>query len=62
MRLYLDDDSASALLTRLLRQAGHDVRVPVEVGMAGDDDPAHFAQAIREDRALLSHNHHDFED
>ena len=62
MRLYLDDDSASALLTRLLRQAGHDVRVPLEVGMAGDDDPVHLAQAIREDRALLSHNHHDFED
>jgi uncharacterized protein (DUF433 family) len=39
MRLYLDGDSASALLTRLLRQAGHDVRVPSEVGMAGDDDP-----------------------
>jgi hypothetical protein len=28
MRLYLDDDSAAALLARLLRQAGHDVRVP----------------------------------
>jgi predicted nuclease of predicted toxin-antitoxin system len=62
MRLYLDDDSASALLTRLLQQAGHDVRVPSEVGMAGEDDPVHLAQAIREDRILLSHNHHDFED
>jgi predicted nuclease of predicted toxin-antitoxin system len=62
MRLYLDDDSALALLTRLLRQAGHDVRVPAEIGMAGDDDPVHLAQAIREDRALLTHNHHDFED
>lgn len=62
MRLYLDDDSASALLTRLLRQAGHDVRVPAEVGLVGDDDPVHLAQAIREDRALVSHNHHDFED
>lgn len=62
MRLYLDDDSASALLTRLLRQAGHDVRVPSEVGMTGADDPVHLAQAVREDRALLSHNHHDFED
>jgi hypothetical protein len=30
--------------------------------MAGADDPVHLAQAIREDRALLSHNHHDFED
>ena len=62
MRLYLDDDSASALLARLWRQTGHDVRVPSEIGMAGDDDPVHLAQAIREDRTLLSHNHHDFED
>lgn len=62
MRLYLDDDSASALLTRLLRQVGHDVRVPSDISMAGDDDPVHLARAIREDRALLSHNHHDFED
>ena len=47
MRLYLDDDSAFSLLTRLLRQAGDDVRVPSEVGMAGDDDPVHLAQAKR---------------
>lgn len=58
MRLYLDDDSASALLARRLRQAGHDIRVPSEIGMAGDDDPVHLAQAIREDRTLLSHNHY----
>jgi predicted nuclease of predicted toxin-antitoxin system len=62
MRLYLDDDSASALLTRLLRQAGHDVRLPSDAGTAGEDDPVHFAEAIREDRVLLTHNHHDFED
>jgi hypothetical protein len=63
MRLYLDDDSASTLLARLLRQARHDVRLPSEVvGMAGADDPVHLAQPIREDRILLSHNHHDFED
>jgi predicted nuclease of predicted toxin-antitoxin system len=62
MRLYLDDDSASSLLTRLLQQARHDVRLPSEVSMAGEDDPVHLAQAIREDRVLLSHNHHDFED
>lgn len=30
--------------------------------MAGEDDPVHLAQAIREDRVLLTHNHHDFED
>jgi hypothetical protein len=62
MRLYRDDDSASTLLTRLLRQARHDVRLPSEVGMAGEDDPVHLAQAICEDRVLLSHNHHDCED
>jgi hypothetical protein len=39
MRLYLDDDSASVLLTRLLRRAGHDVRLHSEVTMAGEDDP-----------------------
>jgi L-ascorbate metabolism protein UlaG (beta-lactamase superfamily) len=46
----------------MLRQAGHDVRLPSQVGMSGEDDPVHLAQAIREDRILLSHNHHDFED
>jgi predicted nuclease of predicted toxin-antitoxin system len=61
MRLYLDDDSASTLLTRLLRKAGHDVLLPADVGMAGEDDAVHLAQALRERRVLLSHNHHDFE-
>jgi hypothetical protein len=27
MRLYLDDDSAEALLVALLQQAGHDVQI-----------------------------------
>jgi predicted nuclease of predicted toxin-antitoxin system len=61
MRLYLDDDSASALLARLLRQAGHEVQLPTEVGMDREDDPVHPAHAIREDRVCLSGNHHDFE-
>jgi hypothetical protein len=61
MRLYLDDDSASKLLTGLLRQAAHDVQVPEDVSMAGEDDSVHLAQAVRENRVLLSHNHHDFE-
>lgn len=51
-----------ALLTRLLRQAGHDVCIPSDVGIAGSDDAVHLAQAIRDDRVILSHNHHDFED
>ena len=37
MRLYLDDDSTSALLVRLFRQAGHDVRIRAEIGMASEN-------------------------
>jgi hypothetical protein len=61
MRLYLDDDSVEALLVTLLRRAGHDVQVPADVGRAGDDDPVHLTHAVREDRALLSHNYRDFQ-
>jgi hypothetical protein len=35
MKLYLDDDSASKLLAILLTQAGHDVQIPKDVGLAG---------------------------
>lgn len=61
MRLYLDDDSASGLLTRLLRQAGHDVRLPIDVGLAGAHDGTHLAKAVVENRVLLTHNYDDFE-
>lgn len=61
MRLYLDDDSARPLLAQLLRQAGHDVRTPTEVGLAGAADPIHLTQSIREQRVFLSRNYHDFE-
>jgi hypothetical protein len=60
MRLYLDDDSASGLVLRLLRHAGHDVQIPRDVGMAGEDDPVHLTHAVREDRVCLSCNHDDF--
>ncbi len=33
MRIYIDDDTASAALANLLRNAGHDVRVPADAGM-----------------------------
>jgi hypothetical protein len=61
MRLHLDDDLASALLVRLLRQSGHDVWTPADLGIAGADDPIHLTCAIREDCVLLSGNHDDFE-
>jgi predicted nuclease of predicted toxin-antitoxin system len=62
MRLYLDDDSTSALLVRLLRQAGHDVRLPAEIGMSGAKDSVHLMRAVLEDRVCLTHNYDDFED
>jgi len=61
MRLYLDDDSASARLANLLRQAGHDVQLPSEAGLSGADDPVHLTHAVLENRVVLSGNHDDFE-
>jgi hypothetical protein len=60
MNLYLDDDSAQALLARLLRAAGHDVVLPADVGMTGKKDPAHFLRAIQSGRTLLTRNYEDF--
>jgi predicted nuclease of predicted toxin-antitoxin system len=60
MRLYLDDDSASPLLSRLLRQGGHDVQMPADVGLSGEDDAVHLTYAVKDDRALLTGNHRDF--
>jgi hypothetical protein len=62
MRLYLDDDSTSTLLVQLLRRAGHDVRLPAEIGVAGESDAVHLMHAVLEDRVYLSHNYDDFED
>jgi hypothetical protein len=35
MKLYLDDDTASALLAHLLKKAAHDVQLPSDVGRTG---------------------------
>jgi predicted nuclease of predicted toxin-antitoxin system len=61
MRLYLDDDAADPLLARLLRNAGHDVCLPVEIGRSGSHDAVHLRHALREQRVLLSYNHDDFQ-
>lgn len=61
MNLYLDDDSASHLLIRLLMAAAHDVLVPANVGQAGNKDASHLIFAIRYGRILLTHNHDDSE-
>ena len=61
MRLYIDDDSVDPSLFRLLRRDGHDVRDPADVGLAGSSDQVHLAHAIRDQRAILTRNHRDFQ-
>jgi predicted nuclease of predicted toxin-antitoxin system len=60
MKLYLDDDTASALLVKLLRKAGHDVQVPSDVGLTGAPDPVHLTRAVADDRVCVTKNHDDF--
>jgi hypothetical protein len=60
MRLYLDDDTASPLLAKLLRKAGHDVRIPGEAGMAGAPDPVHLTHCLADKRLCVTKNHDDF--
>jgi hypothetical protein len=60
MKLYLDDDTASPLLTKLLRNAAHDVQIPSDITMAGAPDPVHLTHAIADGRVCLTKNHDDF--
>jgi len=60
MKMYLDDDSAAGLLARLLRQEGHDVQLPTDVRLSGEDDAVHLTHTAKEDRVLLTGNHRDF--
>ena len=62
MKLYLDDDCASRLLARLLRQAGHQVEMPLEADLYGASDPVHLTHALREGRQLLTANFADFQE
>lgn len=61
MRIYIDDDGASPILVRLLKSAGHNAVLPVDVGLQGEEDPIHLTYAIRQDRVFLSRNYRDFE-
>ena len=56
MRIYVDEDLASALLIRLLQNAGHDVEAPASVGMLGRSDPVQLTYAIRVNRVALTAN------
>ena len=61
MKLYLDDDTASPLLAKLLSNAGHDVQLPSDASMSGKDDAVHLTYAIQQERICLTRNHGDFE-
>lgn len=60
MKFYIDDDSADPALARLLRGAGHDARLPKDIGMAGKDDVLHLIRAISEGRVIVTRNYEDF--
>ena len=60
MKLHLDDDTASGLLAKLLRKAGHDVQLPVDIGIVGQSDPVHLTRAIRDGRVCMTKNYDDY--
>src|SRR5437016_3497125 len=62
MKIYIDEDTASRLLTQLLRAAGHDIQVPVDASLLGMSDVVQLTYAIRENRVCLSRNYDDFEE
>ena len=46
MKLYLDDDSVAVVLVALLQRGGHDVQIPADAGIDGEDDPVHLSHAV----------------
>ena len=61
MKLYLDDDMAAPLLARLLENAGHDVKLPADLGLSGEDDAVHFRHAALNGRSIITGNHDDYQ-
>ncbi len=62
MRLYLDEDTVGVVLIQLLRNDGHDVETPADVGLMGEADPVQLTYAIKEERVFLTRNYGDFEE
>lgn len=61
LRLLLDECAHSHRLHHLLRDEGHEVVIPREVGLSGEDDEVVFAYAREHDLAVLTKNPRDFE-
>jgi hypothetical protein len=60
VRLYLDED-VSVLIQRLLTSRGYDVTTTNEASLLGASDAEQLAHATGEGRAIVTHNHGDFE-
>ena len=58
-RLYADEDFHYDVVQRL-RQSGHDVVTVQEAGRSGGDDPKVLADAIADQRAVLTFNRRHF--
>jgi hypothetical protein len=62
MNHYLDDDITKGSLVARLRATGHQVTLPVDVGLSGASDPRHVLHAVQHGLPLMSRNHDDFKD
>jgi predicted nuclease of predicted toxin-antitoxin system len=55
IRLLVDED-VRPLLARTLRQRGYDAQHVVDLDRAGSSDPEQLAFAVKQRRAILTHN------
>lgn len=54
MNLYLDDDTAKAILAARLRNTGHQVVLPADVSLSGAADARHFLYAAEHGLVLMT--------
>ena len=62
MRLYLDEDLSSPLPAQLLRNAGHDVQLPADLGLKGESDPVQLTYAVHDSRVCFTRDYGDYEE
>lgn len=60
LKIYVDDCANARQLVVLLRAAGHQVVVPADVGLSGQDDVKHLAYATANRLTLLTKDPDDF--
>src|SRR5437867_2068684 len=58
--IYLDDCMVDHRLARQLRAAGHLIYLPSELGVGGQADELHLAQATELEAVLVTQNRRDF--